>query len=319
MVSVPQFPPIPRLSIVVPLSRCDTGRDLATFENTLISVLEHQPAGSEILVCHDGRYDDPFALSDEVRFVVGDSDRFVPLVAVGVRAARGRFVHILADGLRATNGWTDEALEKFEHFDAAAVTPVIRDSETREILAAGWYDGNDRLCKPAFHGQTDAGTSRPKLVGAYLQASFWRRDVIRSLGEAFATNDPLLATYGYEYLIRRAGWRCVMAATSNVLCDSGVVPGDESSLVRGRQLRAIRNQFVHGGWSRSCVASVSAALANVIRPSLLAESLGQALAPLATAKLSTQIQPDHVVACERGDKFMTLPAGRSGVSFRRAA
>ena len=106
---MPKFPPIPRLSIVIPI-----GRDLPAFERTLISVLENQVEGSEVLVCHDGSYEDPFALGDEIRFVIADSDNPLDLISAGASQARGRFVHVLSDGLRATRGWTDDALEAFE-------------------------------------------------------------------------------------------------------------------------------------------------------------------------------------------------------------
>ena len=99
---MPKFPPVPRLSIIVPI-----GRDLAAFERTLVSVLENQPADSEVLVSHDGSYEDPYQLSDEVRFVVTDTAALVNQVAAGVVEARGRFVHVLADGICATSGWTD--------------------------------------------------------------------------------------------------------------------------------------------------------------------------------------------------------------------
>ena len=84
MVSVPKFPPIPRLSIVIPI-----GRDLTAFERTLISVLENPVDGSEVLVCHDGSYDDPFALGDEIRFVIADSDNPLDLISAGASQARG--------------------------------------------------------------------------------------------------------------------------------------------------------------------------------------------------------------------------------------
>ena len=68
MVSVPKTNPIPQLSIVVPVHG-----DAAAFESTLISVLENQPAASEVIVAHDGSYDDPFDLGEEVRFVSAGS------------------------------------------------------------------------------------------------------------------------------------------------------------------------------------------------------------------------------------------------------
>ena len=103
---MPKTHPIPQLSIVVPI-----GRNLAGFESTLISVLENQPLGSEVIVPHDGSYDDPFDLCEEVRFAVATTAQEVDLIGAAAREARGRFVHVLGAGLRATCGWTDGAMD----------------------------------------------------------------------------------------------------------------------------------------------------------------------------------------------------------------
>ncbi|WP_145172326.1 glycosyltransferase family A protein [Rubripirellula lacrimiformis] len=310
-----KFPPIPRLSIVIPV-----GRDVATFENTLVSVLENQPADSEILVCHDGRYANPFELSDEVRFVTSESNRFVDLVDAGAFAAQGQFVHILADGMRATQGWTAGAIEKFEHFDAGVVSPVIRSGDDNIILAAGWHDTADRLCKPADFGKMDVPASKAKLIGAYLQASFWRRELLRTVCEACDLQDELDASYAYEWLARTAGWRCVLADQSSVIADDDEIPGEQPSLSRGKRLRAIRGCFRGGGSSAAYKASAFAMLANLFRPSMLGESIGQAFAASLETKISRMIHPDEVLAC--GDDADTVIHSLPNTGFtetRRAA
>ncbi len=314
MVSVPKFSPIPRLSIIVPI-----GRDLAAFEKTLISVLENQPTDSEVLVPHDGTYEDPFQLGDEVRFVVADSRTLVNQVAASAAEARGRYVHVLAEGIRATSGWTEAALEKFEHFDAAVVAPVIRDANSQKIVAAGWSDGPDRLCNTACRGRDEIGSHSPQLIGAYLQASFWRREVIRSLADAFITRDCVEASYAYEHLLRAAGWRCVLATECDVLCDHEDLAWDTSSLGRGKRLRAIRNHFSRGGWTKSLLSSATAAIANLFRPGSVAEAIGQSLAPLGASKVAKQIRSDVVAVCDAEQLIVSMPDRKVRSTDRRAA
>jgi hypothetical protein len=303
MVSVQKFHPIPRLSIIVPV-----GRDLAAFERTLISVLENQPTGCEILVAHDGKYTDPFQLCDEVRFVIAESSRLVDLVAVGTEGAQGRFVHVLADGVEATAGWIEEALEKFEHSDAGSVAPVIRHTATQRIQAAGWCDGGDRLCKTAHQGRDQIETDSPQIVGAYLQASFWRREVLRSLTGAFTGHQSIEAAYAYEHLIRAAGWRCILATECNLLNNSSRLPWDSTSLGRGKRLRAIHNHFCrHRVLSRSFSAASSALLANALRPKYLVEALGQAVAPLAAGQMAQQLHLDVVTPCGDHEVVVSTP------------
>ncbi len=98
-----------RLSIVVPHLGAD-----GPFEDTLISILENRPADVEVVVAHDGSYTDPFELSDEVRFVSGPSHSLPGLMSAAADQARGPFVHVIANGVRATAGWTDAALESLQ-------------------------------------------------------------------------------------------------------------------------------------------------------------------------------------------------------------
>ncbi|WP_146536336.1 glycosyltransferase family protein [Rubripirellula reticaptiva] len=311
-----KFPPIPRLSIVVPV-----GRDLATFEKTLISVLENQPEAAEILVCHDGHYDDPFELDGEVRFITGASNSVVDLVAAGALAANGRFVHVLAGGLQATEGWTDSAIEKFEIYDAGVVAPVIRSALDQQILAAGWSDTAGRLCKANASTQNQASAKSRKVIGAYLSASFWRREVIRSVTETCDLRNELDATYAYELMIRAAGWRCELAEQSSILSEEDSVPCDTPSMGRGKRLRAIRSCFYQGGWSVACKASALATLANLLNPSMLSESIGQSLAPTLESKIAKSLRTSDVVPCNVDEVRMIhqLPTVGMAAAVRRAA
>ena len=311
---MPKFPPIPRLSIIVPV-----GRDLAAFESTLISVLENQPCDSEVLVCHDGQYEDPFKLCDEVRFVVAETASLVSLVAAGASQARGRFVHILGDGAQATSGWIDPALEKFEHFDCGSVAPVIRNASTGDILSAGWRDGADRLCKNASLGRSTVGPSQRGQIGAHLQASFWRRELLRSLGDAFSSRQSVESTYAYELLSRGAGWRCVLAEDSVVNVSGNSLAWDHTSLGRGMRIQAIRNEFTRGGWWRSWKAAGLATLASLVRPSQIAEAIGRGLAPVAANQVSHQLHRDQVALCDEREIIVSMSRRNSLIEQHRKA
>ena len=313
---MPKFPPIPRLSIVIPI-----GQDLAAFESTLISVLENRPLASEVIVAHDGQYDDPFDLCDEVNFVTSHSGGLVDLIAASVSQSRGRFVHVLSDGIRATPGWTDDAVEKFEHYDAGVVTPVIRSQQSGRIVAAGWCDRGGRLCGAAAAGRaTVAAGTAPPSGGAYLQASFWRRELIRSACSAFtADSDSIEASYAVGQMVRRAGWRCVLADECTLQCDTEKLPWQTSSLRLSRRLRAIHSHFYGGGWLQSVGGGLRALIANVVRPSECLSSAGQMFAPLSADQVAGEIHQSVVPKYEcRDEVIMRLPS-RSGQGLKRVA
>ncbi len=305
MVSVPKFPPIPRLSIVVPI-----GQDLLAFESTLISILENRPPACEVLVSHDGSYDDPFGICDEVSFTTSTSNRMVDLVSAGVCRSRGRFVHVLADGIRATDGWTDLALEKFEHQDAGLVTPVIRSDRSGRIIAAGWCDRAAGLCQTAASGRDDVDPrSATSCGGSYLQASFWRRELIQSLCDAFDGCDcSVEASYAFGHLIRESGWRNVVASECTLVSDHETLPWENSSLRRGKRLRAIQSAFNPCGWSKSLGYAAKALLANALRPTKYAESIGQALAPLSAANITALSRNARLPGYDRAEVIVRMPS-----------
>ena len=314
---MPKFPPIPRLSIVIPI-----GRDIAAFESTLISVLENPVHGSEILVCHDGSYQDPFELGDEIKFVIADSENPLEVISAGASQARGRFVHVLSDGLRATPGWIDEALEAFEAYDCGVVSPVIRHETNGTIVSAGWKDSVAGLCKSADKGQQQIiETAKSNQTGAYLQGSFWRRELLRSLTDALTTNDLLEASYVFHQLADQAGWKCSLASDSELLYAHDTLPWNEPSVGRGMRTQCVKNHFSLGGWSRSLSAALCSTIASVTRPRQIVEAIGRGLAPILTASLAERVRPSHVAACDLHETIVGMPSRTQVLDqpLRRAA
>lgn len=297
------------------------GKDLPAFERTLISVLENPVEGSEVLVCHDGSYDDPFALGDEIRFVIADSDSPLDLISAGASQSRGRFVHVLSDGLRATSGWTDEALEAFEAHDCGIVSPVIRHDTQGTIVSAGWSDGIDRLCQSASRGHEEIESSERQPTGAYLPASFWRRELLRSLTDCITSADVMEASYAFHHLASKAGWTCSLVSESEVLFDEDSLPWNQPSLTRGIQTQCLKNYFSCGGWPQSLSAAFWAVFASLTRPGQLLEAVGRGLAPTARPQLIERLIPNKVAACNQHETVVGMPSRDLAIeqTRRRAA
>lgn len=182
----------PRLSIVIP-----TPADTAAMEETLVSVLEHRPDDCEIVVSLGCEYADPWNIREEVRFVQAPSgSSLVGCVNLGVAASAGEVVHVLAAGWRATEGWTDLPMERFEDDDVGAVVPLgVAGDDRDHVVSAGvrcavggrridvaadtrWRKAKAAECPPA-------GATVPQ--GPVLEAGFWRSDVLELAGRGFTT------------------------------------------------------------------------------------------------------------------------------------
>lgn len=186
----------PTLSIVVP-----TVSDTAALEETLVSILENRPADCEIVVPLACRYDDPWNIGEEVRFVTAPPhSSFAACVNLGIASSRGEVVHVLAAGWRATVGWADAALELFATADregrplAAVVPLVVAQADPQRVVAAGvrLTTGGRRITiapprkrsrvdEPSF----DTEALRPEVP--QLEAGFWSAGVLNEAGAGFAT------------------------------------------------------------------------------------------------------------------------------------
>ena len=112
---------MPRLSIVV---FCFQNTQL--LEETLVGVLQHRPDDSEVLVVHDGRYEDPYELADEVQFIEAAGFRSMAEAAnLAMEHSTGLVLHFLASGVLVDAQWTDDVLQGFEDADIVAATPLL--------------------------------------------------------------------------------------------------------------------------------------------------------------------------------------------------
>ena len=213
----------PRLSIVIP-----TPADTTAMEETLVSVLEHRPDDCEIVVSLGCDYADPWNIREEVRFVQAPAgSSLVGCVNLGVAASEGDVVHVLAAGWRATEGWTDRPMERFEDDDVGAVVPLgVADDDRDHVVSAGvrcavggrridvaadtrWRKAKAAECPPA-------GATVPQ--GPVLEAGFWRADVLELAGRGFTTVcGDATADADMAITLSRSGLRVVVETYSQVI------------------------------------------------------------------------------------------------------
>lgn len=165
-----------RLSIVI--VHCG---DVASLEDTLVSVLQNRPRSCEILLVHRGDYRDQYQLDGEVRFArVAPTATPLAMLNAGIVAARSEVVHLLAAGVEVTDGWTVPALSHFDDPLVGSVSPLVLDAHQPRIITAGagYVSDGRRICLLA--GQAYAADSPPRatVVGPTLLAGFYRKSAL---------------------------------------------------------------------------------------------------------------------------------------------
>ena len=122
-----------QFSIIIPLIG-----DRSLFEDTLASVLRYRPADCQIIVVHDGDYQDPYGLKDEVKFVVADEQNLIGYLNVALCYVSGEFTTFVRAGVELDENWSDVVARAFEDANVGAVTPIIVSrGRPSKILAAG--------------------------------------------------------------------------------------------------------------------------------------------------------------------------------------
>lgn len=308
-----------RISIVVP----HLG-DVVAFEESLVSVLENRPSGAEVWVAHDGTYQDPFELGDEVRFVTAGSNNLATLVAAAAEVATSRFVHVIGGGVRATHDWTRWAIECLQDESVAMVAPIARGSVDGPITAAGWCDSATDVLTPLGRGAGQITRRQAASIrGAYLIASFWRRSELRSACRAFGLQDAVAAEFAWARLLTDNGWRCELASESVVLAgEETLLP--PPSFHRGQALRSLSSEIdQRSGFGPVAIAAIVNGLypSRLVSPRLWAQTLGQFSTLLRETAAVRAIRYDQIAspAEEAATLPLTRPVLAEPMPLRRAA
>ncbi len=300
----PTTGPSPRLSIVIPAA------DVASFEDTLVSVLESRPAESEIIAALAVPYADPWDIGDEVRFVQAPAGTGLAACAnLGVALSRGEVVHVLAAGWRATEGWADAALAQFDDPAVGAVVPmaVAADDRSRLVSAGVRRTAGGRCCRnqPArgrdrlesFTGGAIHAPAAPE-----LEAGFWRADVLHGVGFSTACGDALAAA-DMSATLACGGDRVVLEPSSKVVAGPTAVHGS-------RYEEGLRSErlFWRSLAAEPVAAALVAHLAEVTRHAMATAPFGTL--PMLAGRLTALAQFGSCMARTRQLEALKSRAGR---------
>ena len=251
---------MPSLSIVIPVQG-----SVDALERSLVSVLENRPADTEIIVVLNTSYDDPYQLTDEVRFVAAQAGAsWSECVSTGLAAARAGVVHLLAAGVEVSENWTRQALAHFRDQKVWAVAPATYDRCQRDrLLNQGLYDD---------------GSSRDPLGPAWW-GGFYRRAALEPASAALDQHmTPAIAAADLAWRQSITGSRCVVESQACLFTPAdwvapqwGLRSGYQSARHFWRRRAAQQHQ---PSLARHLILLVTLALTGVLRPTKWLHLLG---------------------------------------------
>jgi hypothetical protein len=260
------------LSIIVPCGGAEP------FEDTLVSILQNRPAGSEVTVVTAGDYDDPYDLADELDLVAAPPTAgLAEQINLGVRASHGDVIHIVQRGLAVEEGWVEPAFSHFESEAVGAVAPAIR-GISRSAVLAGVRSGRRSRRLEVLSETGDSGeTPAFDCQGPSLLAGFWRRSAWERAGGLDVNLGLPYADLDLAITLQALGYECAAEPRSRIT-DNFPRAESAASWSEGRSAELLF--WKHAGTSRGAyllnVLGLTREFATALpRPGRILECLGR--------------------------------------------
>ena len=275
-----------RFSIIVPMLG-----DRRLFDDTLASVLRYRPRSSQVIVAHDGTYDDPYRLDEEVDFVsISNRANLVPLFYCAVGESTGTYVALIRPGIQLDEGWDEHIESTFEETSAGSVSPVIvTPAKPQTIVAAGVSAGLG-LTRKTVASKTRIAprtTGRIAPLGPTSWAAFYRRSALEQVGPGAINLDPHYLDLDLAMSLDSIGY-------SSAFCPECVVEVERSTLIEreltiphGRSAqRAFRRHATLPGSGSSVLRSVSTFASELLLSTVLPWKFQHAIGRLGAWKMA---------------------------------
>ena len=175
-----------RFSIVLPVSRGNRQpNQIQRFEDTLASVLRSRPRQAQIIVVHDGSYEDPHGLGSEIDWIVETSSNLASQFDLGVAASHGDLIMLIRPGVELDEGWESSIEEAFEDPQVGSLTPLIVPSSRPGRMTAAGVSTNAAGTRRLLGTQqpiSNRSLQKLKPLGPSSHLAVYRRTVLSAIG-----------------------------------------------------------------------------------------------------------------------------------------
>jgi len=222
---------------------------VSQLEDTLASILRYQFADSQVIVVHDGSYEDPHELGDEVEFVVAPQDSNLGgYLGVALRYSTSPIVGMIRPGVQFEESWQHKILEAFEDESVASVCPlIVQESKQTQVLAAGVNVVRGFRRKIVGQGvRVGRKAERLSPLGPSSWAGFYRRTALDCLGTPDPQLDSVYLDLDIALGLQALGMRSVLQTECVFTTEWGEVIVNESSIPHGTAAARANARFGSG-------------------------------------------------------------------------
>ncbi len=264
------YPTMNRFSIVIPITRDNPqNNEIQRFEDTLASVLRSRPEQSQIVIVHDGHYEDPHGLGAEVDWVVETSPQLTSQFDMGVSACQGELITLIRPGIELDEGWEHAIGAAFEDPQVGSLTPLIVPiSQPTRIATAGvtMKTNGTRQLLGSQQRLAPRTLRRLKPLGPSSHLAVYRRSAINAIGELACLTESVYLDIEVALSLRALGFSNVLCADTVATTDSEHKILTESSCPHGCTAERALYRYGQRGTSAPWLRTVTDILSATINP-----------------------------------------------------
>lgn len=264
-----------RFSIVVPLVG-----DVSLFEQTLASLLRDRSSGTEVILVHDGTYEDPYSLGSEVTIIDAQSRRFASMLNQALAAASAELIAVVRPGVELPENWQSDIGPIFADEKVASVVPLIVSlSAPSEIVAAGIKTNYDyrRILEGDGDKTADRVFGRLRPIGPTQWAAFYRRSTLELAGNFDATVDDQYLDLDIALTLKSLGYRSHFAAQCIATISRPTLITKQADLPHGNsaQRAIVRHGRGDSPLGRGLLSFTKEVISTPLQPSLFLQAMGR--------------------------------------------
>lgn len=222
-----------RFSIIVPLLGSPS-----LFEATLSSILRYRPDNCQVIVPHDGSYEDPHGLAGEVELLTTTQPaNLIGLFNCGLEVARGEIVSLIRPGVELQENWDSTIGDAFEDVDVGSVTPAIISNSNNSCLVAAGVSSDLKFSRKRVGAGKRLNSRRLTKIRALAPtswAAFYRRSLLTALGSCDEQLDPHYLDVDLGLSLQNLKFGCVFRPDCVVTIDDETLISNEFRTAHGK-------------------------------------------------------------------------------------
>jgi hypothetical protein len=264
-----------RYSVIVPV----VGQPSA-LDDTLASILRDMPDGSEVILVHDGTFEDTYNICEELTLVDAGTKRLSSQFAAAFEQSSGDVIAVVRPGVELPEGWGGIVKDKFSDPSIGSAVPIIvGHTKPDQIVCAGVKTNYHyrRMLVGQGNKLAQRVFGRLKPLGPTSWAGFYRRSTLAMIGDLDLKLEDQYFDLDLALTLGAMGYSSVTIPECVCLVERPAAIIREAEKAHG--LSAQRSIARHAGhesaFSRGWVSFVCELFSGILSPGMFQHAIGR--------------------------------------------